>query len=72
MNFDQAKKIIAKKHDLGTTLVTGHMSKYWQEAAELYARRKWEAAIELAEENVFSTIDESRSRISQLKQEFEP
>lgn len=45
---------------------------FWQfidEAAELYANSKWNEAIDLAEENIFSTIDESRERVSKLKKQ---
>lgn len=34
---EQAKEIVAKKHGLGTTLVTGHKASYWEEAMDLFA-----------------------------------
>lgn len=34
--FNECKAIVAKKYGLGKTLVTGHLAKYWEEAAELY------------------------------------
>ena len=37
MTYEQAKTEIAKKHRLGTTLVTGHKASYFEEAALLYA-----------------------------------
>ena len=36
MTFGEAANIVAKKNELGTTLVTGHKASYFQEAAELY------------------------------------
>lgn len=39
MTFEECKKEVAKKHGLGKTLVTGHLSKYWEEAAEIYANQ---------------------------------
>ena len=38
MTYEEAKAIVAKKHHLGNTLVTGHKASYFQEAAELYAQ----------------------------------
>ena len=38
MTYSEAKKIVAEKHKLGKTLVTGHASKYFDEAADLYGR----------------------------------
>ena len=35
--WDRAKEIVAKKHNLGNTLVTGHKAEYWAEAAQEYA-----------------------------------
>ncbi len=46
MTLQEAKNEVAKKYGLGKTLVTGHMSKYWEEAAELYARSKFDEACE--------------------------
>jgi hypothetical protein len=42
MTFEDCKKEVAKKHGLGSTLVTGHLAKYWQEAAELYSKSRLE------------------------------
>ena len=42
MTFEEAKKIVAIKHHLGSTLVTGHKAGYFEEAAELYANAKIE------------------------------
>lgn len=44
MTWEEAKDQIAREHGLGKTLVTGHLSKYWEEAARLYARSKWDEA----------------------------
>lgn len=48
MTFSEACNTIAKKHGLGTTLVTGHKASYFIEAAELYANSKAEQAWEEA------------------------
>ena len=50
--FKQCKAEVAKKYGLGETLVTGHMVKYFDEAAELYAEsaRREIALDELAKE----------------------
>jgi len=37
MTFEEACSEVAKKHKLGTKLVTGHRVGYFAEAAELYA-----------------------------------
>jgi len=37
MTYENALKIVAEKYKLGTTLVTGHKAKYFEEAAMLYA-----------------------------------
>lgn len=39
-------------------------------AAELYKQSKIDEALELAEESIFATIDESRERIIKLQNEF--
>lgn len=36
--FEDCKKEVAQKHGLGKTLVTGHLSKYWEEATILYCK----------------------------------
>jgi hypothetical protein len=36
MTYNEAKTAVAKKHGLGTTLVTGHKAGYFEEAMELY------------------------------------
>lgn len=36
--YNKCKKRIAKKHDLGNTLVTGHREKFFIEAFVLYLR----------------------------------
>lgn len=38
-SFEDCKKEVATKHNLGKNLVTGHLAKYWEEAAELYANQ---------------------------------
>lgn len=35
--LEQCKLEVAKKYKLGRTLVAGHLSKYWEESASLYA-----------------------------------
>lgn len=35
--YDQCCEEVATKYKLGTKLVTGHLAKYWKEAAEIYA-----------------------------------
>lgn len=39
MTYEAAKTEVAKKHKLGTTLVTGHKAVYFEEAAMLYAEQ---------------------------------
>ncbi len=38
--FNDCCQEVAEKYGLGTTLVTGHLAKYWKEAAEMYAEEK--------------------------------
>lgn len=38
-DYEYFKSEVARKYGLGKTLVTGHLGKYWQEAAELYANQ---------------------------------
>lgn len=76
MTLQEAKEIVCKKnHDIEYRtfyLISGfpEIIKLNDEAAELYARSKWDEALELAEENIFATIDESRERIIKLQNEF--
>lgn len=55
MTYEECKKTIAVKYQLGTTLVTGHRASYFEEAAILYAskqaKEQWNAAIEKAAES---------------------
>lgn len=52
MTFEDACKIVALKHKLGKKLVTGHMVKYFAEAAEIYAESKIEQLIENQKGNI--------------------
>lgn len=36
---DECKSIVARKHGLGKTLVTGHRAAYWEEAMDLFANQ---------------------------------
>lgn len=36
MTKEDCKQVVARKYGLGKTLVMGHLSKYWEEAMELY------------------------------------
>ena len=36
--FEECCNEVAKKHKLGTTLVTGHRKSYYEEACKLYAK----------------------------------
>jgi len=38
--YGDCKKEVAQKYKLGKTLVIGHLPKYYEEAAELYAESK--------------------------------
>jgi hypothetical protein len=49
--FEQCKQAVAKKYGLGRTLVTGHLSKYWEEAAKDFTRIKCEEQREYCAEN---------------------
>ena len=40
MTWKEAISEVAKRHRLGSTLVTGHKAGYFEEAAELYAQSK--------------------------------
>jgi len=40
MTYEECKKAIAVKYQLGTTLVTGHRASYFEEAALLYASQQ--------------------------------
>jgi hypothetical protein len=40
MTFEECKQIVAKKYKIGKTLVIGHLPKYYEEAAEIYAESK--------------------------------
>lgn len=40
MTYEDAKKFVATKHGLGSTLVTGHRESYFKEAAMLYASQQ--------------------------------
>lgn len=35
----KATNIVAKNNGIGSTLVTGHMAKYWREAADLFSNQ---------------------------------
>jgi len=37
MTYEGCKAAVAKKHKLGKTLVTGHLAKYFEEAAMMFA-----------------------------------
>jgi hypothetical protein len=39
MTLKECQKIVAKKHNLGNSLVSGHKSSYFDEAAEMYANQ---------------------------------
>jgi hypothetical protein len=56
MTFEDCKKEVAKKHGLGSTLVTGHLAKYWQEAAELYSQSRLER-MEKALEDIMPILE---------------
>jgi hypothetical protein len=36
-SLQECQKIVAEKHNIGSSLVTGHKASYFNEAAELYA-----------------------------------
>lgn len=38
LTYEEAKSMVAKKFNLGSTLVTGHKAIYFEEAAKLFAR----------------------------------
>lgn len=40
MEYEEAKQAIAKKYNLGSTLVTGHKAAYFEEAAIVFAESK--------------------------------
>lgn len=45
MTYEEAKHIVAVRHKLGTTLVTGHKAAYFEEAARMYAENEIYAAV---------------------------
>jgi hypothetical protein len=67
MKFKEAKFKVAYQNKLGKTLVTGHLSKYWEEAANIFIKTNLNLTsdgwIEEAKENVknhgFDPVDYS-------------
>lgn len=57
--LQECEKEVATKYKLGKTLVTGHMSKYWEEAAILYASQFQQQ------------LSEKDKEIAELKQKLE-
>jgi len=45
MTYEEAKEQVAKKHNLGKTLVIGHRPAYYEEAAMLFTKFHTEQAI---------------------------
>jgi hypothetical protein len=66
MTFGEAANIVAKKNELGTTLVTGHKASYFQEAAELYCleekKRVWKEACESQLALIAKTFRENKHK----------
>ena len=48
--FNDCCQEVAEKYGLGTTLVTGHLAKYWKEAAEMYAKEVAIASLKYVED----------------------
>lgn len=57
MTYEEAKNIVAVRHKLGTTLVTGHKASYFEEAAKLYAEQQIYNAIGYVAQRMGITID---------------
>ena len=57
MTFGEAANIVAKKNELGTTLVTGHKASYFQEAAELYCLEEKKSLCVLHGHSMFSVYN---------------
>lgn len=74
MTYQQAKVMVAKRYRLGKTLVTGHLSSYWDEAAELYARSKWDEAAKATrlDDGVVIPTDISKEFYLRPLPEFKP
>lgn len=57
MTYEEAKHIVAVRHKLGTTLVTGHKAAYFEEAARIYAENEIYAAVGHIAHRMGITVD---------------
>ena len=52
--IEKALSIVARRNNLGSTLVTGHLSSYWKEAMQEYADIKTKEFLENVKETLYS------------------